>query len=253
MRSYGSRGDRPDVSIVIPCYLEESHLEHSISEIDRVMGHEVWSYELLFVEDGSTDRTPEIIKDLILQHANRRAIFHEKNRGRGATVTEGIRAARGEVAGFIDIDLEVHARYIPEAVSHIFDLNYQVVVGRRDYRLQLSPSFLLRHFLSMNYRRWCHWALPVPVTDSEAGLKFFRQVDILPVLEQVRSHGWFWDTEVVARAHRAGLRVGEFDCLFVRRQDKRSTVRVFRDSLQYFRALRKFCRELRQEGESHVP
>ena len=253
MRSDENKGDNPDVSIVIPCYFEELHLERSISEIHRVMGHEVWSYELIFVDDGNTDRTPEIIRDLILYHANRRAIFHENNRGRGAAVTEGIRAARGEVAGFIDIDLEVHARYIPEAVSHIFDLNYQVVVGRRDYRLQLSLSFLLRHFLSMNYRRWCHCLLPVPVTDSEAGLKFFRRTDILPVLEQVVSRRWFWDTEVVVRAQRAGLRIGEFDCLFVRRHDKRSTVRVFRDSLEYFLALRKFCRELRREGELNVP
>ena len=232
------------VSIIIPCYQEANHLRSSIAEIDRVMKNSIWRYELIFVEDGSDDSTASIIRELLQEAGNRQAIFHKTNMGRGKAVASGMRVAEGEVAGFLDIDLEVPASYIPEAVSHIIDLGKDMVVGRRDYRIHLNPSDLIRHFLSACYRNLAHALLPIPVYDSEAGFKFFRRERFLPLLDQIKSDGWFWDTESTIIAAKNGLAIGEFNCLFVRRANKASTVKPVSDSIGYFRALFSFRKRM---------
>jgi hypothetical protein len=80
----------------------------------------------------------------------------------------------------------------------------------------------------------------VPLADTETGFKLFRREPILPVLAQCEDRGWFWDTEIMVRAHHAGLAIVEVPVLFVRRFDKQSSVQPIRDSLDYFRKLWRF-------------
>lgn len=237
-------GNGFDVSIVIPCYLDAPHLPASVVEIDRVMKNTVWTYELIFVNDCSPDNTASVVDRLVAEGPNRMAIHHEVNRGRGAAVMTGLRAAHGKVGGYLDIDLEVHARYIPEAVSYILDKGCDVAVGRRDYRLHYRPSDILRHLMSAGYRRLIHLFSPMPVTDSESGYKFFRMSSVLPILDIIECKGWFWDSEIVLTAHRSGLSICEFDCLFVRRPDKLSTVKPFTDAVRYLIELRNYKRRM---------
>jgi hypothetical protein len=89
--------------------------------------------------------------------------------------------------------------------------------------------------------------LGASVQDTESGFKFFRREALLPVLDRIRDPGWFWDTEFMVRAARRGLRIEEIPGAFVRRRDKKSTVRGLRDSLRYFAKLLAFRRELRRD------
>jgi hypothetical protein len=90
--------------------------------------------------------------------------------------------------------------------------------------------------------------LGVSVRDTETGYKFFRRRALLPVLEEIRDPGWFWDTEFMVRAFRRGLRIEEIPGAYIRRLDKASTVRGLRDSVRYFAKLLSFRRELRSAG-----
>ncbi len=110
-----------DLSLVIPCYNEELILRDSIREVIEILDNTRFNYEIIFVDDYSRDNTRQIINDIIdgYPDKNLSRIFHKKNTGRGGAVMDGIRVAKGEVAGFIDIDLEVHARYIPSCVLAI--------------------------------------------------------------------------------------------------------------------------------------
>ena len=89
--------------------------------------------------------------------------------------------------------------------------------------------------------------LKLPVRDTETGFKFFRREKLLELLEEVEDKGWFWDTEVMARACARGWRIKEIPCLFVRRFDKVSSVSGLRDSVEYFRKLMRFRKKLREE------
>jgi SAM-dependent methyltransferase len=82
------------------------------------------------------------------------------------------------------------------------------------------------------------------VSDSESGYKFFRRETVLALLAETRDPGWFWDTEIMIRAVRAGCRIVEVPCLFLRNFRKPSTVRGIRDSLVYLLRVAAFRRRL---------
>jgi glycosyltransferase involved in cell wall biosynthesis len=200
-------------------------------------------YEIVFVDDVSRDRTRDIVRALAAAHpATVRALFHETNTGRGQTVTDGFRAARGAITGFLDVDLEVHARYIPSLVKAI-ERGADVATVRRVYAFQVRS--LDRYAMSRGYSFLVRRMLGVDLRDTETGYKFFRRARVLPILDDIRDPGWFWDTEFMVRAVRRGLRVEEVPGAYIRRFDKTSTVSGLRDSARYFGKLVAFRRAMR--------
>jgi glycosyltransferase involved in cell wall biosynthesis len=236
----------PHLSLVLACYNEEETLRESFAEIRDTLEGMQRPFEVLFVDDVSRDRTREIIRDLVAAHPSLdlKVILHETNQGRGASVSDGFRAAQGFVAGYLDVDLEVHSRYIPSLVRAV-ERGADVATLRRIYAFQLRS--LDRYLMSRGYSFLVRHLLDVPLFDTETGYKFFRREALLPVLDAVLERRWFWDTEFMVRAARRGLRIEEIPGAYIRRFDKHSTVRGLRDSLDYFVRLLRFRRRLREE------
>lgn len=236
----------PEISVVIACYMEEGHLEDSIAQLTATLEEIGKSYELIFIEDKSTDRTAEIIRGLVADHDNRRAIYHEQNVGRGGTVTEGFLCAKGRIVGFLDIDLEVHCRFLPSVLQAI-EAGADGATAYRHYAVGWRPTALIRHFLSSGYRWLFSKVFDMPFKDPETGFKFFVRDKITDVARSTKDVGWFWDSEIMILGHQAGLQLVEVPCRFERRADKASTVRVVRDVWAYLVAIWKFRK--RQKAE----
>jgi len=187
-------------------------------------------WEAIFVDDFSSDATRRLIDEIIAEHPEKelRRIFHETNTGRGRAVSDGFRVATGEVIGYIDIDLEVHARYIPSMYLSIMRGGYDVATALRAYKPSLR--IMGRHIMSNGYCWLRNRMLELPVRDTETGFKFFRRNRILPLLDAIEDKAWFWDTEIMALAWAHGLRIKEIPCLFVRQFSKKSSVHAIRDS-----------------------
>jgi glycosyltransferase involved in cell wall biosynthesis len=236
--------ETPDVSVVIACYNEEPHLAASVAEIVATMRDMRRPFELVFVDDCSRDRTRDVIRQIVAAQPEvpAQVILHERNTGRGGTVTDGFRAARGAIAGYLDVDLEVHSRYIPSLVRAI-EGGADVAVVRRIYAFQLRS--LDRYLMSRGYSWLVRRLLEVDSNDTESGYKFFRRERLRPVLDEIEDPGWFWDTEFMVRTARHGLRIAEVPGAYLRRYDKKSTVSGLRDSAQYFMKLLRFRRSLR--------
>ena len=239
-------GAAPKVSLVLACYNEEQILETSFAEIRQTLQELGRPFEVIFVDDLSRDRTREILRALVAAHPDLdlKLILHERNQGRGATVTDGFRAARGEITGYLDVDLEVHCRYVPSVVRAL-EQGADLATVRRIYAFQILR--LDRYLMSRGYSFLVRRLLGVNLQDTETGFKFFRREKLLPILEQIRDPGWFWDTEFMVRALRKGLRIVEIPGAYLRRYDKTSTVRGLRDSAEYFLKLLSFRRELERE------
>jgi glycosyltransferase involved in cell wall biosynthesis len=229
--------------VVLACYNEAEHIEDSFQEIRATLDQSGWPWEILLVDDVSRDGTREILRRIVDGHPglDLTLVLHEENRGRGATVSDGFRAARGEIAGYLDVDLEVHCRYIPSLV-HAIERGADVATVRRIYAFQVRS--LDRYFMSRGYSFLVRHLLGVPCRDTETGYKFFRRETVLPLLDEIEDEGWFWDTEFMARATRRGLKVEEIPGAYIRRDDKTSTVRGLRDSVRYFVHLLRFRRVL---------
>jgi len=240
----------PELSVVIACYMEESHLMDSVAQLTHTLDELGRSYELIFIEDKSSDRTAELVRALVAGHSNRRAVFHDQNVGRGGTVREGFLMARGRIVGFLDIDLEVHCKCLPDVLAPI-DAGADGATAFRGYVPGVTPNHLVRKLLSHGYRWLFRTVFDVPFRDTETGFKFFVRERILDVARRTQEDGWFWDSEIMILAHEAGLEIVEVPTSFVRRADKATTVRLLRDSWAYPVAIRNFRRR-RQEDRGEA-
>ena len=228
-----------DLSLIVPCYNEADHLRGSVRAVIETLELTPWTWEIVFVDDGSSDDTRAIIAAICAADPRCRAVLHDRNRGRGAAFKTGFAASSGRVTGFVDIDLEVHARYIPSLVNEIERHDADVVTGHRHFLLRQTGG-LHRVALSWGYRRLCDVLLSLDLADSETGCKFFKRETTSAMVLGSDDDGWFWDTEVMARARLANVRIRELPVLFLRRPDKATTVRPLRDSWAYLRALHLF-------------
>jgi glycosyltransferase involved in cell wall biosynthesis len=228
-----------DLSLIAPCYNESTHLAKSAARLLETLDDSRLDYEVVFVDDGSQDDTRDIITEIVAGSDRCRSIFHEVNKGRGAAFKTGFAATEGRVTGFIDIDLEVDPLYIPRLVSLIDDDGYDVATGHRYYTGSQTRT-LIRNIMSRGYRWIIRMAIGFEVKDSETGYKFFNRATASDAVLGSKNDGWFWDTEVMARASLANLRIIEFPVLFLRQPEIPSTVKIFRDSRRYLADLRDY-------------
>ncbi len=228
---------KPYLSLIIPLYNEGSILEQNLKIIYKSLQKLTKSWELIFVEDKSTDNTLQKIQKLLPGFKNSRLIQHSKNEGRGKAVSDGINWAKGIYCGFLDVDLEVSADYIPLFIQEL-EKGFDLVVGNRFYEKNLSA--ISRVISSKGYKLIVHWLLRLPIDDTEAGYKFFKREAILPVISKITEKGWFWDTEICARSFWKGLRISQIPVLFIRRTDKKSTVNLIPDTLDYLKKIYRF-------------
>lgn len=231
-----------DFSLIIACYNEEEHLKGSFYKIDLVLKETRWRYEYIFVDDSSRDGTRKIIKDIISENPEIqiRYIFHETNLGRGQTVADGLKISSGKVIGFLDIDLEIPSHYIVPAVTYIKIGFADFITAHRIYKYGCSINSFIRYVISRCYNFLVRHLLCLPYRDTEAGFKFFNRDKILPVLSNIKDKKWFWDTEIVAIAYTNNLKIFLLPVLFIRKNNKKSTVKLVNDSLGYFVSLLKF-------------
>lgn len=225
----------PDLSLVLACYNEAPVFEKSVERIIDTLLLSRLSFELIFVDDKSSDKTPRLITKACKKYPRCYPLFHRNNCGRGKTVADGIRIAKGKAVGYIDIDLEVSPVYISEMVQMILSDKADVVIGKRIYRTTFVS--IPREISSLIYRSLADSMVGTGRLDTETGYKFFNRKKILKILPMIRHRHWFWDTEIIVQAKLSGLRIREVPVLYTRRFDKKSTVRVLSDSLDYLISL----------------
>lgn len=230
-----------ELSIIIPCYNEGATFEKSVQKIVNEIKKLKKTWEIIFVEDKSLDNTKDVVLRFTKKIKNCRAIYHYRNQGRGNSVADGLKVAKGEICGYLDVDLEVSEKYVPIFLKEVEKGN-DLVTGKRFY--EGGWKNLTRLLLSRVYALAVKMILNLPVDDTEAGYKFFNKKRILPILPKIKSKHWFWDTEICVRAYLSGFNISQVPVLFKRRHDKKSTVKLIPDTLDYINNLIRLKREL---------
>ncbi|MCR4336107.1 MAG: glycosyltransferase family 2 protein [archaeon] len=218
------------LSLIFACYNEEAIFEKSFKKIMNFFKLTNISYEIIFIDDKSQDNTADLIRKVVKGKPNFKAIFHSKNVGRGGSVSDGFFAATGEIVGYLDIDLEISPCYISDALVEIMQ-GTDAVCAKRSYDRSIHHIF--RDFLHAVYSRFANLLLSLPVSDTNASFKFFNRKKIIPVLKKTIDKHWFWDTEIMKRASISGLSIKEIPVLYIPNTEKKSTVKVFSDTLKF--------------------
>ena len=118
-----------DLSIVISLYNEEESLPELVSWIETVMAREGYRYEIIMVDDGSTDGSWNIVKTLSARNENIRGISFRRNYGKSAALFQGFKAAEGRVVVTMDADLQDSPEEIPEMYRMVTEEGYDIVSG----------------------------------------------------------------------------------------------------------------------------
>lgn len=212
------------VSIVIPVYNEEAAIGEDLDTIIETMKASGQEYEVIVVDDGSTDRSAEIVR----QRPQVRLIQHPSNRGVGAARTTGVRAARGEVIVMTDGDGSYPNHDIPRLLAHIGE--YDMVVGAR--KRETGSLKLLRTPVKLFVRLLASYLTETRISDLNSGFRAFkkevaeRYLDILP-----RGHSWVGTITVAFLSD--GYTVKYVPTDYYKRKGK-SSIHPIRDTWNYF-------------------
>lgn len=160
-----------DISVVVPLLDEEESLPELVSWIDRVMQAHQFTYEVLLVDDGSTDGSWEVIQDLRKKYPQVKGIRFRRNYGKSAALHVGFQAVRGRVVITMDADLQDSPDEIPELYRMITEGKNDLVSGWKQKRYDpLSKTIPSRFFNAIT-----RWISGIQLHDFNCGLKAYRQ------------------------------------------------------------------------------
>jgi glycosyltransferase involved in cell wall biosynthesis len=160
-----------DLSIVISLYNEEESLHELVKWIEGVMEKEGYTYEIIMVDDGSKDRSWEIVKGLSEKNENIRGISFRRNYGKSAALYHGFKAADGRVVVTMDADLQDSPEEIPEMYRMIVEEGYDIVSG---WKKQRFDNKLTKNIPSKLYNATARWVTGIKLHDMNCGLKAYR-------------------------------------------------------------------------------
>lgn len=231
-----------DISVILTGYNEGPSVEDNLLKVKQLLDHSKYKWEMILFDDRSSDATPDAFAGFARKYKNIRAYFHKRNIGRGGTVIDAIKKSRGRFVGYIDTDLELSPVYVFEFIQ-MLERGFDIVIATRFYTV--SPGNLLRTIISKGYIFLMKLLLNLEFKDTEAGFKFFNKRKIMPILKKIEDKRWFFDTELVARSYLSGLKIAEIPVVYIQNRNKKSSVRIFQDSTDYFRKLLKFRKIVR--------
>ena len=168
-----------DLSIVIPLLNEAESLPELEAWIRRVVEKEGYSYEIVFVDDGSTDNSWHIIQELSKQNPNVKAIRFRKNYGKSPALNEGFKLVQGDVVITMDADLQDSPDEIPELYKMIKKDGYDLVSGWKKVRYD---SKLMKNIPSKLFNRTTRKMSGIKLHDFNCGLKAYR-LDLVKSLQ----------------------------------------------------------------------
>ncbi|MFB6298497.1 MAG: flippase-like domain-containing protein [Salinirussus sp.] len=218
-----------EVSVVLPAYNEAGTIEQTVeSTLDALASFlPAGSYEVIVAEDGCEDRTPEIAAELAANRAAVRHVHADGRLGRGGALEAAFRESDGDTLVYFDTDLATDLTHLQELVDSVRTGEYDVATGSRYLPGSDAARPARRGIPSAGYNRLVRLFLRSELRDHQCGFKAFDREALFDLLPDVEDDHWFWDTELLVRAQRAGYRVREFPVSWTPRGD--SKVDIVRD------------------------
>lgn len=220
-----------EISVVVPAYNERARLESTLPHLDRALARRFDSYEIIVVDDGSTDGTAALVNDYAGGAAGVRLISYPANRGKGHAVKQGVLAAAGENVLFSDADLSTPVREVRKLLQAL-DEGFDVAIGSRARResrvLQYQPFY--RVLMGKIFNRMVRLLVLGGIADTQCGFKCFRGGAAQEIFRRCRVEGFGFDVEALFIAGKMGYRVREIGVLW--RNSPQSRVHLLFHSLQ---------------------
>lgn len=223
------------ISIIIPVHNEAVILRKNILIIKDYIEKNIGkNYEIIISEDGSSDDSEKIAKEIASKNTNIFSIHSKRRLGRGGGLKKAASYVKGDYIIYMDVDLSTGLDAIKDLVKEL--KKYDIVIGSRYIKGSTFVRSSLRLFLSriFNFIRQLMF-ISLKVRDAQCGFKGFRKGVFLEINKKVRHDGWSWDTEFLIMANRDGYSIKEIPVSW--KEGRKTTVRIIKDSVFFFFSL----------------
>lgn len=229
----GRKVEKGIISVVVPAYNEEGRLGPTLDALWRFMRESFGDFELIVVDDGSTDGTLSLAKGKASSIPNIRVLENERNRGKGCSVRKGFLASRGDLVLLCDADMSTPVEETDRLLGHINE-GWDIAIGSRGLRdsdiVVRQPWY--RERMGKTFNLIVRLVLMGGIKDTQCGFKLFRGDVARRLFRESRINGFAFDAEVLFIAGKSGYRIKELPVRWI--NSPHSKVRVFRDSAMMF-------------------
>jgi len=249
------------ISIVIAAFNEEKRIGQSLGKIQEYLRERKWDYEIIVVDDGSSDRTAALVRELASSFPGLRSISYKKNRGKGYALRAGVLASRGSLVLVSDADLSTPIEELDALIGCLPECD--IAIGSR----ALARSEILakqpwwRQGMGKIFNLIVKLVVIDEFSDTQCGFKLFAGETARNLFGKAQIDRFAYYVEILALAREAGYRTAEVPVTWI--NDPASTVHPVRDSLRmlfdlirirlYVTLLRAEKGKLDPESLEHVP
>lgn len=222
---------QPQLSIVIPAYNEQARIGATLDRVMECVKARGWAAEVIVVNDGSRDRTAEIVSAASSHYPNLRLVENDGNRGKGYSVRNGILQSCGEIVMFTDADLSAPMEEAERLFAAIAD-GADVAIGSRwlDRSRQTMQQPIYRRFFGRCFNQLTRMVMNLPLADTQCGFKAFRRDAARTIFMRQRIERWGFDPEILYIALRLKMHVKEVAVTWG--HDDRSRISYLKDGLK---------------------
>jgi glycosyltransferase involved in cell wall biosynthesis len=223
------------IDFCVPVYNEEKILEKSVNFLYSYLNglNLPYEWQIVIIDNGSIDKSNEISKKL---ENDKIKSYFVKNPGRGRAIREYWGKSEADIVSYMDVDLAVNLKHIPELINPIIDKECQLSIGSR----LLPDSVIDRNIFREIVSRFCNILYKIlfysDVSDTQCGFKAIRRDKFREISKYFFDDKWFFDTELISYIKYFGYNLKEIPVEWnENRFDKRnSKVKVFKDSYYHF-------------------
>lgn len=196
------------VLVTVPVYNEERFIEPCVRGLRTSLSGTGWDWSIAIAEDGSTDRTKEVLRDLQREYPELIVASNGTRLGRGLALRRLWSGRTEDVLVFADADLASGPEAVLTAIQTVLEGN-PIVTGSRYVEGAVVRRPPARSMVSLGYNGLARFLFQEGVRDHQCGLKAFDRRALAALLPLTREDSWFWDTEIMVLAARSGLGVTE--------------------------------------------
>ena len=222
------------LSIIIPAYNEEKRIGATLDKIHSFFKTKNYDFEVMIVDDGSTDRTAGVVAASGLAKEGKLSILKNRsNRGKGFSVKNGILNSNGEYLLFTDADLSTPIEDVDKLLKEI-SKDYDIVIGSRalkDSAVMVHQS-CYREFMGKVFNFFVKTLLIKSFNDTQCGFKLFKREPAREIAREMLINGFAFDVEMLYLAKIKGYKVKEAGVAWENSSDSR--VKLFRSPINMF-------------------
>lgn len=237
------------LTVIIPAYNEGEHILDNLLYTSQTISKFVKNYQILAVNDGSSDNTLEMIKTAADRDSGIAYISYEKNHGKGYAIRTGVNCAEAEFIAFLDADLELNPTMLRYFLKALNTIDADIAIGSKMHKDSRLDYPISRKVISIGYFLLLKLLFNLNLKDTQTGIKLFKGQVIKPICADLYTDGFAFDIEILATASKMGYKILELPITLKYSRSKRGKekskvsirqiFRVFRDTLRIKKILKK--------------